>query len=77
MFVFSSMKSSPCVCYFTARSMTGTRTARINRRITTVISHSRHEVAHAQTQGRSRDNKMCVNKNDLFNKSLRTGPAGC
>ena len=53
MFVFPSMKSSPCVCYFTTRSMAGTQTARINRTITTVISHSRHEVAHAQTRGRS------------------------
>ena len=27
-----------------------------------------HEVAHEQhkAQGRSQDNKMCVNKNDLF-----------
>ena len=37
-----------------------------------------YEVAH-EARGRSRDNKVCINKNDLFNHYpiSCTGPAAC
>ena len=39
---------------------------------------TKHEVDH-ETRGRSRDNKVCINKNDLFNHYpiSHTGPATC